>query len=370
MALDADATEVQVTFAGNPTNEQRFNLTDFSAISVSLGNGDDRFTEPALILADKSLTVDGGNGNDTINAGDGNDLIFGGNGDDSVDAGRGNDTVILGNGKDFFVWNPGEGSDAVDGGNGSEDVMQFNGANANETMSLSANGSEAVFLRDVAGIRMDMNNIEIFNLTALGGTDTITIDNLEGTSIRHTNIDLSASGGGSDQQADSRHGQGHQPGRPSARHRAKTARSTLQAFRPTPRSPAANRCSTTSRSTPLTATTPSPSTPTSPRSSAWPSTSVPARPEHLHCGKHAPGPPKTGGPGRIVQRAHGIGQLHASATVSGVEICLLGSLEVRDDDGNVGAAAGNAAADVVHRARAAMRRGRCRRPPDRGDLGR
>ena len=49
--------------------------------------------------------------------------------------------VAGGNGKDFFVWNPGQGSDAVDGGNGNEDVMQFNGANVNETMSLSANGS-------------------------------------------------------------------------------------------------------------------------------------------------------------------------------------------------------------------------------------
>ena len=202
VALAADATEVQVTFAGNPTNEQRFNLADFSAISVSLGNGDDVFTEPSLVLANKALSVDGGNGNDTINTGDGNDLIFGGNGDDSVDAGRGNDTVILGNGKDFFVWNPGQGSDAVDGGNGNQDVMQFNGADANETMSLSANGSEAVFLRDVGGIRMDMNNIEVFNLTTLGGTDTVTIDNLDGTSIRHTNIDLSASGGGSDGLAD------------------------------------------------------------------------------------------------------------------------------------------------------------------------
>ena len=117
-----------------------FNLADFNAISVSLGNGDDQFTEQPGVLADKPLTVDGGNGNDTIKTGDGIDMIFGGNGDDSVDAGRGNDSVFLGNGKDFFVWNPGQGSDAVDGGNGNEDVMQFNGANVNETMSLSANG--------------------------------------------------------------------------------------------------------------------------------------------------------------------------------------------------------------------------------------
>ena len=201
VALDADATQVQVAFGDDPANVHRFNLADFNAISVSLGNGDDQFTEASGVLANKTLAVDGGNGNDTIKTGDGSDTISGGNGDDSVDAGRGNDTVFLGNGKDFFVWNPGEGSDAVDGGNGNEDVMQFNGANVNETMSLSANGSQAVFLRDVANIRMDMNGIEIFNLKALGGVDNVTVNDLEGTSVRHANIDLSGGSGG-DLQAD------------------------------------------------------------------------------------------------------------------------------------------------------------------------
>jgi Ca2+-binding RTX toxin-like protein len=201
VSLRADATTAQVAFGEDPANVHQFNLADFTAISVSLGNGDDQFTEQSAVLSDKALTLDGGNGNDIITTGDGKDVIFAGNGDDRVDAGRGNDTVFLGNGNDFFVWNPGEGSDAVDGGNGN-DVMQFNGANVNETMSLSANGSRAVFLRDVASIRMDMNDIETFDLNALGGNDNVTVDNLEGTSIRHANIDLSAATGDPDQQAD------------------------------------------------------------------------------------------------------------------------------------------------------------------------
>jgi hypothetical protein len=203
VVLDADATQVQVTFGDDPANVHRFNLADFGAISVSLGNGDDQFTEAPGVLASHALTVAGGNGNDIIKTGDGNDVIFGGNGDDSVDAGRGNDTVFLGNGNDFFVWNPGQGSDAVDGGNGNEDVMQFNGANVNETMSLSANGGQAVFLRDPGTVRMDMNDIEIFNLRTLGGADTLTVNNLDGTAIRHANIDLSGVSGGADHQADS-----------------------------------------------------------------------------------------------------------------------------------------------------------------------
>jgi Ca2+-binding RTX toxin-like protein len=202
VALAADATEVQVTFGNDPANQQRFPLADFNAISVSLGNGDDQFTEPPGILANKALTVDGGNGNDTITTGNGTDVIFGGNGDDHVDAGRGNDTVFLGNGNDFFVWNPGQGSDTVDGGNGNADVMQFNGSDQDETMSLSANGSRAVFLRDIGTIRMDLNAIETLNLNTLGGGDNVTVNNLEGTSLRHANIDLAASSGGGDQATD------------------------------------------------------------------------------------------------------------------------------------------------------------------------
>jgi len=201
VALQADRTSALVSF-GHPTEVHRFNLADFDAINVSLGNGNDQFTEQSAVLSNKALTVDGGNGNDTIQTGDGNDAIFGGNGNDRVDAGRGNDSVFLGNGEDFFVWNPGEGSDFVDGGNGDADVMQFNGANANETMSLSANGSRAVFLRDVGSVRMDIKDLEIFNLNALGGTDNITVGNLEGTGIRHANIDLSDGHGSPDGASD------------------------------------------------------------------------------------------------------------------------------------------------------------------------
>ena len=111
--------------------------------------------------------------------------------------------MSLGNGNDFFVWTPGEGSDTVDGGNANRDVMRFVGANASETMSLSPNGSAAVFLRSTSGtIRMDLSNIEVFDLQALGGVDTVTVNDLSGTSIREANIDLSATNGAPDLAAD------------------------------------------------------------------------------------------------------------------------------------------------------------------------
>jgi hypothetical protein len=100
------------------------------------------------------------------------------------------------------VWTPGEGSDAVDGGNGQGDVLEFVGADGNEIMSLSANGSQAVFLRSPGNVRMDVSGIETLDVKALGGTDNITVNNLQGTSIHDVDVDLSATGGGADHTAD------------------------------------------------------------------------------------------------------------------------------------------------------------------------
>src|SRR5438034_654281 len=78
VTLRADATTAQVSLGDDPVDVRRFNLADFEKISVSLGNGDDHFTEQPAALGDKALTVDGGNGNDVITTGDDNDLILAG----------------------------------------------------------------------------------------------------------------------------------------------------------------------------------------------------------------------------------------------------------------------------------------------------
>ena len=58
----------------------------------------------------------------------------------SSTAGAATDVASLGAGDDVFVWNPGDGSDTVDGQAGS-DTLLFNGANVNESINISANGS-------------------------------------------------------------------------------------------------------------------------------------------------------------------------------------------------------------------------------------
>jgi Ca2+-binding RTX toxin-like protein len=170
---------------------------------VNAGGGDDVITAGNGLANLIQLTIDGGAGNDTITGGDGNDTLLGGDGNDTVTGGRGNDNAQLGTGDDTFVWNPGDGSDVVDGGDGT-DTLQFNGSNASENMTLSANGTRARLFRDVGNVTMDLNSMEHINIAALGGADNITVDDLTRTGVTQVNIDLSATPGSGigDGQAD------------------------------------------------------------------------------------------------------------------------------------------------------------------------
>ena len=165
-----------------------------------------------------SLTVNGLAGNDTINAsalhagqvnltlngGDGDDTIIGSAGNDLVNGQRGNDVGLLGPGNDVFTWNPGDGSDTVEGQTGF-DTLAFNGSNANENISISANGARATLFRDVGNVTMDLNSVERIQVKALGGADNLTINDLTGTGVKQVAIDLASppGSGTGDGQSDS-----------------------------------------------------------------------------------------------------------------------------------------------------------------------
>src|SRR5262249_50123662 len=135
---------------------------------VNMNGGDDTFTGSNGLATLIALTVDGGAGNDTITGGDGNDTLLGGDGNDLIIGGRGTDSAFMGAGNDTFVWNPGDGNDLVEG-QGGLDTLQFNGANIDEKIELSANGTRLKFTRDIANIVMDVNGVENVNFTAKGG---------------------------------------------------------------------------------------------------------------------------------------------------------------------------------------------------------
>jgi S1-C subfamily serine protease len=86
------------------------------------------------------------------------DLILGGNGNDAVVGGRWNDTALLGSGDDAFGWDPGDGNDTVEGEAGF-DRLVFDGANLNENIDISANGSRVRLFRDVAVLRFQPDGL-------------------------------------------------------------------------------------------------------------------------------------------------------------------------------------------------------------------
>jgi Ca2+-binding RTX toxin-like protein len=172
-------------------------------LSINGAGGNDTIDAQALEAGHVRLVIDAGDGNDTIIGSGGADLLIGGAGNDVVTGGAGNDTALLGDGNDQFIWNPGDGSDVVEGQAGN-DRLVFNGSNAAETMSISANGTRATLFRDVGNVTMDLNGIETIQLGALGGADSIVVNDLSGTDVKQVAIDLAGSAGAAsgDGQAD------------------------------------------------------------------------------------------------------------------------------------------------------------------------
>jgi Ca2+-binding RTX toxin-like protein len=203
------AEQVVLTANGDRIRIDRLDATNPSSIDagtleklvVRLGGGNDLFAAVGNVGPLVQVTVDGGAGDDTINGGNGADVLMGGDGADTLDGNQGNDRILLGAGNDRFVWSPGDGSDVVEGGAGT-DTMAVDGASIGEQFELSANGGRLRFTRDVANITQDTDDVERVELRTFGGADRITVNDLRGTDVRSVSIDLAASTGGGDGQAD------------------------------------------------------------------------------------------------------------------------------------------------------------------------
>jgi Ca2+-binding RTX toxin-like protein len=125
----------------------------------------------------------------SMNGGLGADVFLGSEGDDLINGGDGNDVAFMGAGDDTFVWNPGDDNDTLEGQAGF-DTMLFNGANVAENIDISANGGRVIFFRNVANVVMDLNDVEGIDFNALGGADTIVVNDLSGTDVVEINLNL------------------------------------------------------------------------------------------------------------------------------------------------------------------------------------
>ena len=167
--------------------------TDELAVN-GLGRND-VISAAALAAQAIALSLDGGTGDDAIAGGQGIETLLGGDGNDSLDGNRGNDLAVMGAGDDTFVWDPGDGSDTIEGEAGA-DTMLFNGANGPENVDLTANGNRLRFFRDAGTITMDTAGVERVDFNALGGADTVTVNDLSATDVDDVNVDLAGTLGG------------------------------------------------------------------------------------------------------------------------------------------------------------------------------
>lgn len=183
----------------------RVNVTSSEGANDSLVinalDGNDAITATALPAGVIKLTIDGGAGDDTILGSQGADVFLGGTGNDFIFGDNGNDLALMGAGDDVFQWDPGDGNDTIEGQDGIDRLLFF-GSNANENINIVANGGRALFLRDVANVTMDLNDVEAIDFRALGGADNIVIGDLSGTDVTDIGLDLRGPNGGGDGAAD------------------------------------------------------------------------------------------------------------------------------------------------------------------------
>jgi hypothetical protein len=174
-----------------------------ATVNMLFPDADDELTLNGLAGADTidASALAAGTIGLTINGGLGGDVLLGSQGSDLVAGGDGVDVALLGDGDDVFVWNPGDDDDIVEGQAGL-DTLDFNGAGIAENIDISANGGRATFFRDIANVTMDLDDVETISFDALGGADTITVNDMTGTDVSNVNINLAGAGGVGDGQMD------------------------------------------------------------------------------------------------------------------------------------------------------------------------
>ena len=144
--LEADVEDQSgITAAGEciqltPTRVRCGGQAGGLTVTVALGGGDDRFS---WTVNHDFLTIDGGPGNDDIDASSGPDTITGGDGNDTIVAGNANDTVDGGPGDDSIKG--GGADDEITGGAGRDSI------NGDGEAFASNDGNDVVHAQDGEG---------------------------------------------------------------------------------------------------------------------------------------------------------------------------------------------------------------------------
>lgn len=122
---------------------RQFDMDDFDGVLLRGNNGYDRIEVKGPIVAGslvRKVTLDGGNGNDSLTGHSGDDVLRGGAGGDVLTGFAGNDALFGGTGSDFL--NPGPGLDFNDAGDGNDLIMAIDFAGG-DTVLGGAGSDEA-----------------------------------------------------------------------------------------------------------------------------------------------------------------------------------------------------------------------------------
>jgi Ca2+-binding RTX toxin-like protein len=176
----------------------RFRRADFTRIVVQAGGGDDvvRIDDGNGTFTDTELTtLDGGDGRDKLIGGGGPEVLAGGIGADTVDGNGAADVALLGPDDDTFTWSAGDGNDIVEGQGGADSAV-VTGSASSEQVDVSALGSRIRLFRSIDLVTLDLADLTTLRFQALGGADTVTVNDLTATGLADLDVDLAATPGG------------------------------------------------------------------------------------------------------------------------------------------------------------------------------
>ncbi len=173
------------SFTVNPNGQRvqfdRINLVPFNldigtseTLQVNGGGGDDTIAGAPGLATLIKLSMDGGDGNDTLTGGNGDDVMAGGPGNDRLVGAQGRDAMAGNDGDDTMVWNNGDGSDVMNGEAG-DDTVEVNGAAAaGDDFRVKPNGARVRFERiNLVPFSLDIGTSEHLDVNAGGGDDRI-----------------------------------------------------------------------------------------------------------------------------------------------------------------------------------------------------
>jgi Ca2+-binding RTX toxin-like protein len=171
---------------GNPGGGPAVDSATITAIDVSGGPGANvidlrgvNATDFPQLADGTDVTVDGGEGNDTIDGSLLADRLEGGNGDDRItgdnNPGGTRDNSIGEAGNDTMVWNPGDGDDVNEGGADSDTAEVNGGGDETFTVAPSATPGRVSFDRPSNPFNVDISDdTERLDLNAGAGIDNVT----------------------------------------------------------------------------------------------------------------------------------------------------------------------------------------------------